>query len=87
MKRAVRLIPGIIQFLKAVARLDGGKLEGRAQAEEYLDIDLLSKRISTPAKTIRDWVHKRKIPFQKLPTGGIRFPWSQVEAWVKGEES
>ncbi len=57
-----------------------------ALAEEYLDIDALSKRIYTEPKTIRDWVHKKKIPFQKLPTGGIRFAWSKVEAWMKGEQ-
>ena len=58
-----------------------------APAEEYLDLDELARRIHTAPKTIRDWVHKRKIPFQKLPTGGIRFPWSKVEAWMKGERS
>jgi excisionase family DNA binding protein len=57
-----------------------------AAAEEYLDVEELSRRIHTEPGTIRDWVHKRKIPFQKLPTGGIRFPWSQVEAWIKGEQ-
>lgn len=70
---------------EAIGRLTGGRLEGRG-AEEYLDIDQLSERINTPVKTIRDWVHKRKIPFRKLPTGGIRFPWSKVEAWMRGEE-
>jgi excisionase family DNA binding protein len=71
---------------EAIGRLAAGRLGGRGEAEEYLDIGQLSKRINTPAKTIRDWVHKRKIPFRKLPTGGIRFPWSKVEAWMKGEE-
>jgi len=56
-------------------------------AEEYLDLDELARRTHTAPKTIRDWVHKRKIHFQKLPTGGIRFPWSKVEAWMKGGES
>lgn len=58
-----------------------------APAEEYLDVVALARRIHSEPKTIRDWVHKRKIPFEKLPTGGIRFRWSKVEAWVKGEES
>jgi excisionase family DNA binding protein len=71
---------------EAVGQLDR-KRGGKVEAEEYLDIELLSKRINTSVKTIRDWVHKRKIPFQKLPTGGIRFPWSKVEAWMKGEVS
>ena len=65
------------------ARMDGDA----PPAEEYLDVDELSRRIHTEPKTIRDWVHKKKIPFQKLPTGGIRFPWSEVEAWVKSEEA
>ena len=56
-------------------------------AEEYLDVDELARRIHTETKTIRDWVYKKKIPFQKLPTGGIRFAWSEVEAWVKGNEA
>jgi len=54
-------------------------------AEEFLDVDELARRIHTEPKTIRDWVHKKKIPFQKLPTGGVRFAWSEIEAWVKGE--
>lgn len=54
-------------------------------AEEYLDVESLARRIHSEPKTIRDWVHKKKIPFEKLPTGGIRFPWSRVEAWMKGE--
>jgi excisionase family DNA binding protein len=58
-----------------------------APVEEFLDVDELARRIHTEPKTIRDWVHKKKIPFQKLPTGGIRFAWSKVEAWVKGQES
>lgn len=57
------------------------------EAEEYLDVDELSRRIHTEPKTIRDWVHKRKIPSVKLPTGGVRFRWSAIEAWIKGEES
>jgi hypothetical protein len=56
-------------------------------AEEYLDVDALAQRIHTEPKTIRDWVHKKKIPFQKLPTGGIRFAWSEIEAWMKGTRS
>jgi hypothetical protein len=56
-------------------------------AEEYLDVDELSRRIHTEPKTIRDWVHKKKIPFQKLPTSGLRFAWSEIENWVKGQES
>jgi excisionase family DNA binding protein len=55
--------------------------------EEYLDVESLARRIHSEPKTIRDWVHKKKIPFEKLPTGGIRFPWSKVEAWMKGEKS
>lgn len=53
-------------------------------AEEYLDIEALALRIHTEPGTIRDWVYKKRIPFQKLPTGGIRFPWSQIDAWIKG---
>jgi len=55
--------------------------------EEYLDVEELARRIHTEPKTIRDWVHKKKIPFQKLPTGGIRFVWSEIEVWVKGKSS
>src|SRR5881397_815007 len=71
---------------EAIERLADARLEGRGGAEEYIDVDLLSERINTPVKTIRDWVHKRKIPFRKLPTGGIRFPWSKVEAWMRDVE-
>lgn len=57
------------------------------QVEEYLDVDELARRIHTEPKTIRDWVHKKKIPFKKLPTGSIRFSWHEVEAWIEGEQS
>jgi excisionase family DNA binding protein len=66
--------------------LKAGQGQERA-AEEYLDVEELSRRIHTEPKTIRDWIHKKKIPFQKLPTGGVRFAWSEIEAWVKGQES
>lgn len=56
-------------------------------ADEYLDVAELARRIHTEQKTIRDWVHKQKIPFHKLPTGGIRFLWSEVEAWITGQRS
>ena len=68
-------------------RLTAVAIAQPATAEEYLDVDELSRRIHTEPKTIRDWVHKKKIPFQKIPTGGIRFPWSKVEAWLNGSKS
>lgn len=64
------------------------RADGRsAQVEEYLDLDELARRIHTAPKTIRDWIHKKKIPFQKLPTGSIRFSWSEIEDWVKSRKS
>jgi hypothetical protein len=67
-------------------RLENASIQP-VEAEEYLDIDELSRRIHTDVKTIRDWTYKKKIPFQKLPTGGVRFPWRAVKAWIDGQES
>lgn len=62
----------------------------RSNTEEYLDIDQLAERIHTRPKTIRDWVYKREannVPVIKLPTGGLLFPWSEFEMWMRGEKS
>lgn len=56
-------------------------------ADEYLDVEELARRIHVEPKTVRDWVHKKKLPFHKLPTGGVRFSWSEIEAWIKGKGS
>ena len=56
-------------------------------AEEYLSVEQLAERLHASPKTVRDWVHKRKIPVIKLPTGGLLFPWSEIEAWMRGEKS
>lgn len=76
-----RRVQPLEDFLKT------GLNEQSVPADEYLDVDELARRIHTEPKTIRDWVHKRKIPFHKLPTGGVRFAWSEIEAWIKGKES
>lgn len=64
----------------------GGRATGKParDAEEFIDIKELARRICTPEDTIRDWVYKKKIPFEKLPTGSVRFAWSKVLAWVEG---
>ena len=80
-----RAVDDRVRPLEDLLRM-GANGEGTAAAE-YLDVGELARRIHTEPKTIRDWVHKKKIPFQKLPTGGIRFLWSEVEAWIKGEWS
>jgi excisionase family DNA binding protein len=88
-------LAGILGLIESVVERRVRPLEERLEsvqvqtieAEEYLDAEALSKRIHTEVKTIRDWVHKKKIPFEKMPTGGIRFPWSKVEAWLKGAGS
>ncbi len=72
-----------VRPLEDLLKMGANSTTGRP-AEEYLDVDELARRIHTTPKTIRDWVHKKKIPFQKLPTGGIRFAWGEVEAWVNG---
>lgn len=60
-------------------------LRAGGKVEEFLDVKELSRRICTPEDTIRDWVYKKKIPFEKLPTGSVRFVWSKVLAWIEGK--
>ncbi|MBA3765724.1 MAG: hypothetical protein H0W99_01800 [Acidobacteria bacterium] len=76
-----RRVRPLEEHLQAAASIE------TSPAEEYLDVDELSRRIHTEPGTIRDWVHKKKIPFEKMPTGGIRFPWGKVEAWLIGGKS
>ena len=45
-------------------------------------IDRLSKYLDVPVATIRDWAHKRQIPFLKVGRH-IRFKSSDIEAWLK----
>ena len=69
---------------ETLEQMDGKRRSSKLSAEEFLDIKELSRRISTPEETIRDWVYKKKIPFEKLPTGSLRFPWSKILAWIEG---
>lgn len=90
-ERVLEALRGLIESeidnrFEPYAELLKTKSSGHGEAEEYLDVEELSRRIHTEPKTIRDWVHKKKIPFQKLPTGGLRFAWSKVDAWIKGEK-
>lgn len=59
----------------------GAPLETTAQ--EYVTVKRLSQLIDTPEPTIRDWVHDGKIPYQKLPTGGIRFKIAVIRRWME----
>ncbi len=69
---------------EVLEQMCGRKSASAHSVEEFVDIKELSRRISTPEDTIRDWIYKKKIPFVKLPTGSVRFRWSKVLAWVEG---
>ncbi|MDQ3755793.1 MAG: helix-turn-helix domain-containing protein [Acidobacteriota bacterium] len=69
---------------EALERMSGAKPGPKHSAEEYLDVRELARRIHTPEDTIRDLVYRKKIPFEKLPTGSVRFPWSKILAWIEG---
>lgn len=51
--------------------------------KEYVTVKTLSYLIDTPQDTLRDWVHDGKIPYEKLPTGGIRFKVVSVRRWIE----
>ena len=45
-------------------------------------INRLAEYLDVPIATIRDWLHKRKIPFIKVGRH-IRFKASDIESWLK----
>ncbi len=49
---------------------------------QLLTIIRLSKYLDVPVATIRDWTHKRKIPFIKVGRH-TRFKFSDIETWLK----
>lgn len=48
---------------------------------QLLTIEQLSKYLSVPELTIRDWVYKRKIPFKKLGRL-VRFDPPDIQKWL-----
>ncbi len=57
------------------------------QRQPFIDnqlwsIDRLSKYLDVPVATIRDWAHKRTVPFIKVGRH-IRFKASDIETWLK----
>lgn len=54
---------------------------GSALFDNLYTIENLSKFLNVPAGTIRDWVYKRQIPFQKLGRL-IRFHPLDIQKWL-----
>lgn len=50
--------------------------------DKLYTIQDLSKFLSVPVATIRDWVYKRKIPFKK-PGRLIRFYLPDIQKWLE----
>lgn len=48
---------------------------------DLVSVRTLSLLIDTPEPTIRDWVYDGKIPYVKLPSGGIRFAPQTIRQW------
>jgi excisionase family DNA binding protein len=39
--------------------------------------------LDVKAKTVRDWLHKGKIPGIVLPSGDLRFKESIIDTWIE----
>lgn len=50
--------------------------------ENFITITDLSLWLKVPQKTIRDWVYKRQIPFQKIGKH-VRFVPSAIRTWIE----
>jgi excisionase family DNA binding protein len=50
---------------------------------ELVTIKRLAMLMDAGEKTIRDWILDGKIPYVKLPTGGIRFHLPTVREWYR----
>ena len=51
--------------------------------QELVSVKTLAILMDVRAKTIRDWILDGKIPYVKLPTGGIRFHLPTVRQWYR----
>lgn len=49
-----------------------------------LTVKQLSGRINFKAKTIYDWVHRKRIPYLKIE-GSLRFDYDEVLRWLKNK--
>jgi len=54
--------------------------------ERLLTIDELSHLIGYSKKTIYNWIHEERIPYQKDVTGRVRFRYNKVIGWLKKRE-
>ena len=52
--------------------------------DEYFDVEGVSRYLKVSSHTIRQYVHKGKIPYIKVPGGSnlVRFPKSQIDEWM-----
>lgn len=62
-------------------------MNSQQQSATFFDNQLwsitrLAKYLDVPIATIRDWAHKRKIPFLKVGRH-IRFKSSDIDTWLK----
>ena len=48
---------------------------------ELVTVRTLAYLLDTQQLTIRDWVYRGKIPYVKMPTGGIRFWVPAIRRW------
>ncbi len=50
-------------------------------SENLIRVERLSEYLDVPIATIRDWCHKRRIPFVKVGHH-VRFKLSDVQLWL-----
>ena len=51
--------------------------------QELVTVKTLAALIDVRERTIRDWMLDGKIPYVKLPTGGIRFHLPTIRQWYR----
>jgi excisionase family DNA binding protein len=52
--------------------------------EKYWTVTETAHYLAVSEKTIRDWVHKKKIPFRKLHRL-VRFAPNEIEKWLSDQ--
>lgn len=50
---------------------------------ELVNVKTLAMLMDTHESTIRDWVLDGKIPYIKMPTGGVRFHLPTIRKWYR----
>jgi len=56
-----------------------------SSAKEYLTCPELAAYLKLSVGTVRNWVHKDKVPYLKV-NGAVRFDRAKIDAWMSGRQ-